>query len=189
MIQKERVLKLEAEVAAAHDSRMLERQSHTKVLGDTQLQLENLSTTCRLYEEKNRALEQSNRSLQHSLSDCKVQLEEIEKLFQDISKSLKSEKTCNRQLQDTLEILRMEKERDALQYEEKLRRINSTSGESKQILLATETRLQEVTTQLFQDKHRRDELSLSLQSAENKCEEISSEVKKLQEMVGRLSKT
>lgn len=177
------MLKLETEAAASQDSRTLERQSQSKLLSETQLQLESVSSTCRFLEEKNRNLEQSNRALQYSLSDSKSQLEETERLFQDVSKALKSEKSSNRQLQDAIEILKMEKDRDLLQYEEKLRRINSLSGESKQTLFATETRLHEVTAQLFQDKHRRDELTHSLQSAEMKCEEITSEVKKLQELV------
>jgi chromosome segregation ATPase len=187
---KDRVAKLESEAISAHDSRIAERKTHAKTLNDIQLQYETLGASSRVLDEKVRILEQANQSLKGSMlaeatraSESKSQLEELERLHAETVRTLKQEKTASRQLQDALEILKLDKERDLLQFEEKLRRLKATTGESTQTLVATETKLTEVTTQLFQHKSRKEELQHSLEHAEEQCEKIQSQVKRLQEQV------
>lgn len=158
---------------------MAERQSHYKSLSDCQLQLE--ATTA-----SSLALEQSNRALQRSLLESKSQLEDLEQQHHEALKALKSEKALTRQLQDSYEMLKLDREQDLLQFEEKLRRINSVTGESKQTLIETETQLSEATAQLLHHKSSKERLTLSLQDAEEKCENIKSEVKRLQDAVSFL---
>jgi chromosome segregation ATPase len=172
---------------------MTERQAHAKTLTETQLQLESCSASLRALEEKVRSLEQANQSLKGSMlaevaraTEAKSHCEEIEKRHEETVRALRQEKATSRQLQDTLEILRFDKERDLLQFEDKLQRMKATTGESTQTLVATETKLTEVTTQLFQHKSVKEELQHSLAHAEEKCDQIQSQVKRLQELVPSL---
>ena len=158
---------------------MAERQSHYKSLSDCQLQLEAVTAS-------SLALEQSNRALQRSLLESKSQLEDLEQHYHEALKALKSEKALTRQLQDSYEMLKLDREQDLMQFEEKLRRINSATGESKQTLIETETQLSEATAQLLHHKSSKERLTLSLQDAEEKCENIKSEVKRLQDSVSSL---
>jgi chromosome segregation ATPase len=181
------VSKLETEATIAHETRMAERQAHSKALGDCQLQLETSNASVLALEGKSESLEQANRTLQRSLSESKSQLEDLEQRHHEAIKALKNEKLLTRQLQDSLEMLKLDREQDLLQFEEKLRRINSATGESKQTLIDTETQLSEVTAQLFHHRSSKEKLTLSLQDAEEKCEHIKSEVKRLQDAVSLLS--
>jgi hypothetical protein len=189
-LHKDRVAKLELETITDHDSRLVDRHVHAKQIGDLQIQLESVVNLNKVLEEKLKTLEQEHKLMKTSLtnelnvsSECRIQLENLERTHQDTLKSLKTEKNLTRQLQDSLEILKLDRERDALQFEEKIRRINSSSGESKQALLSTESKLTELTSQFYQQKNAKDELKLNLQNVEERCEQIKLEVKRLQDLV------
>ena len=157
---------------------------------EIQLQLESTMNSLKLNEEKFKRCEDENKLLKASLNlelqknfETSNQLQHIEKMRDEYIKSLKEETSLTYKLQNDIEILKLDRERDATQYEEKLRRINSSSGESKQNLIATEMKLSEITTQLYQHKSAKEELSLTLQNAEEKCDQMTSEVKRLKEKV------
>jgi chromosome segregation ATPase len=189
-VHKERVIKLEEESTREIDSRAIERQAHLRSLREVQESLENAMHSNSLLNEKVRVLEQDNSELVSDLKQLKKQenilvgqVEGLEASLAAESKALQKSRIAVRKLESEVASVRAEQERDKMEYEEKLLKIKSTSGQRKQSLVESELRLNEVTRLWHADQTAKDELSHNLHTAESKYEDINIEIQKLRDAV------
>lgn len=193
-MHKERVLKLEEESTREIDSRSAERQTHMRSLREVQEALANTTHLNDSLQEKVRTLEEENSELLGDIKQLKKketslvgQMEGLEASLSAETKALQKVKQSLRKLESELSTARAEQEKDKMEYEEKLLKIKSTSGQRKQSLAEAELRLSELTRLWHADQAAKDELSHSLRSIESKYEDVNIEIQKMRELVSDIT--
>lgn len=189
-VHKERVIKLEEESTREIDSRAAERQAHLRALREVKESLDNSMHSNSLLNEKVKVLEQDNLELLSDLKQLKKQessllgqVEALEVSLATESKALEKFKTAMRELESEVSSVKADQAREKMEYEEKLLKIKSTSGQRKQSLLESEMRLNEVTRLWHADQTTKDELAHNLRTVESKYEDVNIEIQKLRESV------